>query len=277
MDYREHIQAALEYIEANLTDDIDIALLAKAAGYSEYHFLRIFKDAVNLTPWDYIRKRRLSEIACRMMESHKPASDIAFEYGFNSKENFTRAFKKEHGILPTEFRLSQNSLKLYPALKLAAPVMSLQPEITMLHPFRLITYPCDERLPTTFWNKYNAGKLSLRLSGGRIVEDFGVSIWNREKNKLDYYIGIPETEACGDLAGTVPIPIAGGRYAMFETPPSTHADFVNTIHRTWDYIGRVWLPGNGYKRTGGPEFEKYTEISRCFSEQIFIPIAEISL
>ena len=50
MDYREHIQAALEYIEANLTDDIDIALPAKAAGYSEYHFLRIFKDAVKLTP-----------------------------------------------------------------------------------------------------------------------------------------------------------------------------------------------------------------------------------
>ena len=87
MDYREHIRKAIEYIEENLPDEMDVACLARAAGYSEYHFLRIFREVSGMTPADYIRKRRLSEIARQMAESGRPASDIAFAYGFHSKEN----------------------------------------------------------------------------------------------------------------------------------------------------------------------------------------------
>ena len=105
---RTHMQKVLDYIEAHLKDDrqgvLDNVTLAGLAGYSEYHFLRVFHRLVGLTPADYIRKRRISEIVRRIGEGNRPMSDIAFEYGFNSKENFTRAFKKEHGILPTEFR-----------------------------------------------------------------------------------------------------------------------------------------------------------------------------
>ena len=111
------IRCVLNYIEEHLKDDhqgvLDNATLAKLAGYSEFHFLRLFRTVVHLTPADYIRKRRLSEIVHCIGNSNRPLSDIAFEYGFNSKENFTRAFKKEHGILPTEFRSAGCSLRLY--------------------------------------------------------------------------------------------------------------------------------------------------------------------
>ncbi len=79
IDYQEHIQNAINYIEEHLTDEISNAKLAQIAGYSE----------------------------------KRPVSEIAFEYGFNSKENFTRAFKAEHHILPTEFKTARNSLKPY--------------------------------------------------------------------------------------------------------------------------------------------------------------------
>lgn len=81
---------------------------------------------------------------------------IAFEYGFNSKENFTRAFKTEHGILPTEFRTSKNSLKLYERMKFDVPELALEPKFITLSPFELVTYICDEKIPASFWNKYNA-------------------------------------------------------------------------------------------------------------------------
>jgi AraC family transcriptional regulator len=68
--------------------------------------------------------------------------------------------------------------------------------------------------------------------------------------------------------------INGGLYAVFATPKTSHYDFVNTIHRTWNYINCIWLPCNGYSRTGGYEFETYTEESRSFSENIYIPIKE---
>ena len=113
MDYKQHIEHALEYIEDNLKAELSLADLARAAGYSEYHFLRVFKQVLWLTPADYIRKRRLSEIAREIDGSERSISDIAFEYGFNSKENFTRAFKAEHSCLPTEYKTAGNSLKFF--------------------------------------------------------------------------------------------------------------------------------------------------------------------
>lgn len=49
MDYQEHIRKAIEYIEENLTDALDNRTLARAAGYSEYHFLRVFREVSGLT------------------------------------------------------------------------------------------------------------------------------------------------------------------------------------------------------------------------------------
>lgn len=272
MDYRIHIQKALDYIEDNLKNDLDNSTLARVTGYSEYHFLRIFKDIVHLTPADYIRKRRISEIVRLIVDERRSISDIAFEYGFNSKENFIRAFKREHHILPTDFKIAKNSLKLYEILTLNALDFELKSSVIMLDAFRIIGYKSNEVFPQHFWNKYNANRWSKKLSGGNTVEDFGVSIWDAGRDKLDYYIGIREADAHGDVVNTVTLDIPGGLYAAFETPSSTNFGFVNTIHRTWDYIGSVWLSQNGYRRTGGPEFESYIEESRTFSERIYIPI-----
>lgn len=274
MDYRQHIQRVIAYIEENLTADMDNVSLAAIAGYSEYHFLRLFKEVVKMTPMDYIRKRRLTEIVKQMMNSNRSASDIAFEYGFNSKENFTRAFKSEHKILPTEFRTTKNSLKLYERIRFEENEWRLEPRIITLPCFELVTYQSDEGLPPRFWNKYNAKKWSLKLSGGEVVEDFGVSVWNSERNQLDYFIGIQKDKAHGDLSGTITLNITGGLYALFETPAATHFDFVSTIHQTWDYIYDVWLPASSYCKADGYEFESYLEDSRTFSEKIYIPIRE---
>lgn len=129
MDYTEHIARAVEYIEQNLTNEIDLTACAKACGYSEYHFLRVFKEVSGLTPADYIRKRRLSEIAKRICQADGYISEIAFMYGFNSKENFTRAFKAEHHILPKEYKSAQNSLKLYEPLSFETKPFCVTPEI----------------------------------------------------------------------------------------------------------------------------------------------------
>lgn len=272
MDYKEHIARAVEYIETNLAHEIDLTACARACGYSKYYFLRIFKEAAGMTPTDYIRKRRLSEIAKRIIKEDAYISEIAFAYGFNSKENFTRAFKDEYHILPTEFRQTQNSLKLCEPLTFETKPFEIIPEVIDIPGFSLTVYKSDEENPPNFWNKYNAKKLSLRLSGGKICEDFGVSSWDASLNKLDYYIGIRTEEAEGDKEGAQELFIPGGLYALFRTPVATHEDFVNTIHRSWKYIQSVWLPQSEYKHADGYEFECYVEQSRVFSEKIYIPI-----
>lgn len=271
-NYREYIQRVINYIEEYLKSDLDNALLAQIAGYSEYHFLRVFRGVTGLTPADYIRKRRITEIARCMERENRPISEIAFEYGFNSKENFVRAFKTEHHILPTEYKGAQNSLRLYEKIELIPKPLRLDVQVLELEAFDLVVYSSDEDFAPNFWNKYNVNQWSKRLSGGAVVEDFGVSHWNKKRNKLDYYIGIRLDEAGGDLSGTEKLHVPGGLYAVFRTPPATHIDFVCTIHKTWDYILDVWLPENGYVNTGGYELESYVEESRLFSETIYIPI-----
>lgn len=272
MSYDEYIKKAIEYIEENLQNDLAVEEVARYAGYSKCHFIGKFRDHLGLTPADYIRKRRISEIVRRMEHDPRPICDIAFEYGFNSKENFIRAFKKEHRILPTEFRYTQNSLKLYDRIDLNASSFSVDARLQVLEPFSLTVYMSDEDFPPNFWNRYNVGHLSEKLSGGKTVEDFGISSWNVSENKLDYYIGIKTEEALGDTNGTLTLDVPGGLYAVFETPDVSHFEFVNTIHMTWDYIKNVWLPQNGFRRTGTYDLESYVEKSRRYSETIYIPI-----
>lgn len=272
MDYNEHIAKAVEYIEANLKYDIDVAACAKISSYSLYHFLRVFKGVTGLTPADYIRKRRLSEIAKEIIKGNEYISQVAFLYGFNSKENFLRAFKSEHHILPTEYKSAENSLKLYERFTFESAPFSVTPKKIVLKPFNLTVYKSDEDYTPKFWNKYNAKKISLKLSGGKVVRDYGVCIWDNVNQRIDYFIGIKKEDAGGDLGGTQELKIPGGLYAVFATPITTQSDFVNNIHKTWEYINKVWLPNSHYNRTGGYEFECYIEGSRIFSEDIYIPL-----
>ena len=110
------------------------------------------------------------------------------------------------------------------------------------------------------------------MSGGREVWDYGVSHWNHEQNRLDYYIGIRSECALGDLQGTQELSVAGGMYAVFSTQAANQDNFVTQIHRTWDYINTKWRPDNGYVRRLDYEFECYLEKSRIFSEEIYIPL-----
>lgn len=272
MSYIEHIRRALDYIEENLTQELKLPDLARAAGYSQYHFLRIFREVTGLTPADYIRKRRICEIVREMELTKRPMSDIAFDYDFSSKENFTRAFKAEHGILPSEHKAARNSLKLYERPALEARPLAIEPAIVTLKPFSVVAYPSDEAAPPNFWNKYNAKKWSLKLTGGIVCEDYGVGLWSAQAQRLDYFCGVRREHAKGDTRGTVSLRIPGGTYAVFETPAASHMSFVNAIHDTWAYINRVWLPKSAYRHAGGYEFETYLEAGRTFREKIHIPL-----
>ena len=268
----ERIRLAIAYIEAHLTEEIDNKTLSRIAGYSEFHFIRVFRKYVCLTPADYIRKRRISEIVRRIGGEKQPLSELAFAFGFNSKENFTRAFKNEHGILPTEWKTAECSLRLF--MPFSSEQKCPPPAVSMryLAPFTLCAYPFGDAFPPDCWNRYNAEKRSLRLSGGRTVEDFGAMIWDGERKCLLYHIGIRADVAQGDSAGTVRISVGGGLYAVFETPAAEPHTFVSVIRDTWDWIYREWMPESGYRRGDGYELESYVESSREYRERIYIPL-----
>lgn len=104
MDYSVSIQKTIYYIEANLGEKLSVDELADMAGFSKYHFVRVFKQETGYRVFEYIRSRRMSKAAKQLLITKYNILDIALMYQFESQEAFTRAFKKEYTLSPGKYR-----------------------------------------------------------------------------------------------------------------------------------------------------------------------------
>lgn len=102
-----------KYIEDNIKEQISLHDLACAARYSPWHASRIFKDLTGKTPFQYVREMRLTKAAENMLEEKNKIIDVAFDFVFDSHEGFTRAFSKQFGISPKEFRKNRPQLQKF--------------------------------------------------------------------------------------------------------------------------------------------------------------------
>lgn len=112
------INQAIDYIENNLTEAISLETISAAAGYSLFHFSRLFLELIGQTPGEYLRKRRLSEAACELVNSRKCILDIALDYQFQSQEAFTRSFKRLFRTSPGAYRKKRRLTKIFPRISL---------------------------------------------------------------------------------------------------------------------------------------------------------------
>ena len=91
------------YIGEHIREPITAKMLSDAAGYSQYHAARIFKQQTGRTPFEYIRERRLVSAALVLRRGRVKILDVALDFVFDSHEGFTRAFTKAFGIAPKRF------------------------------------------------------------------------------------------------------------------------------------------------------------------------------
>ena len=110
--YKECIQKTLDLIESDLKNDIDAESLAKSAGYSLYHFYRIFQDTTGFPVMQYILRRRLLNAVYEMGQGSKK-SDVACDYGFDTYSGFYRSFIRETGYTPSEYLRKFKAKKPY--------------------------------------------------------------------------------------------------------------------------------------------------------------------
>lgn len=103
-DYYNKLQIVLDYIEVHIKEDLTVERLAQICYYSANHFNRIFQSIVGIPVLDYIKKRKLSLAAAEIINTEQNILDIALNYGFNSHETFSRAFKRIFDITPQAYR-----------------------------------------------------------------------------------------------------------------------------------------------------------------------------
>jgi AraC family transcriptional regulator len=102
-DRRRAVRAAL-WIDAHLAETVDLSQLARAAGLSAFHFLRVFARVLGVTPHQYLIRSRLRRAARLLAEDARPIIDVALDVGFGDVSNFVRTFQRAARVAPLNFR-----------------------------------------------------------------------------------------------------------------------------------------------------------------------------
>jgi len=102
-----------DHIREHIGDPITLKDLSVASGYSGSHSLRIFKELTGYTPYEYIRRYRLTQGARRLAGGNVRIADVASYVAFDTHEGFTRAFSKEFGVSPETYKTTNVPLKFF--------------------------------------------------------------------------------------------------------------------------------------------------------------------
>ncbi|MBO0454513.1 helix-turn-helix domain-containing protein [Candidatus Enterococcus murrayae] len=103
----EAIQKSVDYVEEHIKEELAIEELAQVSYLSLYYFQKLFSRLVGKTVNEYIKARRVANAKPLLRSTDQRIADIAFEYGFNSHETFTKAFKEIYGVTPEAYRKSK--------------------------------------------------------------------------------------------------------------------------------------------------------------------------
>ncbi|PYG84835.1 AraC-like DNA-binding protein [Ruminiclostridium sufflavum DSM 19573] len=100
----DKLSEAFKYIEANYMNDISLSDVAKAVGFSESYFSRMFKDITEKNFILYLNEYRIKQAEHFLIDSSMSIADIAYTVGFNSIVTFNRAFKSIKGCSPSGYK-----------------------------------------------------------------------------------------------------------------------------------------------------------------------------
>lgn len=276
----------IDYIEDHLTDDLSLEIISEYAGVSDFHFRKIFFYLSGLTLNEYIKNRKLSE-ANKDLLNGETVTGVAFKYGYQSMDGFTRAFKKWSGFLPSDVTKTGIS-KSYPKLSFIITVkggISMEFRIEDKPAFNLVGV--STRVPMQFEGVNNEiVKLAQSITDEQKEEMHTLQnikpyeIINasydadanflKEEGDLTHLIGILTTENhVSDLLEKVPVKAC--TWAIFPN----EGPFPSTLQETMAKIYSEWLPSSDYELINAPTFS-FTKIDKhkkdyAYSE-VWVPV-----
>lgn len=116
MNWIQSLAKAIDYVENHLCEDICIDDISSKAYSSSSHFQFIFHVVMGMTIGEYIRNRRLSCAAQDLLQQDSRIIDVAMQYQYDSRESFSKAFKRFHGVPPS--KVQRGKVKIFHPLSI---------------------------------------------------------------------------------------------------------------------------------------------------------------
>ena len=275
-DYVQRINKVVAYINNHLDETLDLKTLANEAALSDFHFHRIFKALKGEAIGGYITRLRLEATARLLRYTALTIEEIAFNIGYETLASLSKAFKKQYGISPTEYRTNKDTYIMKkeiinPDLALKAPkIVTLEPKnliyVALTGAYGSLDYgKAYEQL----WAVIKAQKLFTKGIESICISYDDPKITEGSLQRSDVCLAIhkpatPQEEvSCKTLAG--------GKYAVFFYQGS-----YENLSQVYDTAVR-WVIDHQYTLRGEPFFEKYLNDARRtpkekLKTEIYIPI-----
>jgi AraC family transcriptional regulator len=103
---QHQLMQVLEYIDAHLDEDIKLVDLATLLDMSQFHFIALFKQAIDTSPYQYLLQQRVERAKQLLKQTERSIVEIALECGFNSHSHLSKQFRQSTGMTPTAYRAS---------------------------------------------------------------------------------------------------------------------------------------------------------------------------
>lgn len=273
------IQQAICYMEEHICENINYAEVAKSVHMSSYNFHRTFSFIVGMTANEYIRKRRLTLAAQELQTTDISVTDVAYKYGYESPESFSKAFSRFHGSTPKQAKQKGTKLHLFNPLVIkiileGGSIMDYRIEhrerqqfiaLVKAFPNEISNDDNDHSIPD-FWTECSEKNLIepmrlLRAEGKRDLYGLCSPLRDSETH-FNYGIGIMIDE---DTDTTKLEHFTQNGYSIWETEPADYAVFKcygsdgDCLGETWSKFFKEFVPQTGYTQTDDTDYEIYFE------------------
>lgn len=258
----------IDFIERNLNEKLTVEDIAKASYYSTFHFCRMFKALVGDSVMEYVRKRRLSVAAERLVKEDIRLIDLAFDCQYESHEAFSRAFKTMFQLSPKEYRKLNQPMKLRHREKFSLDELNhlrkgivMKPKFMEKEGFMVIgllgNFDEDTKhnIPK-LWERFS--KEVKKIPNRKGAVSFGIcECDNIHEGDFRYISAVEVSDLESIPEGMVGRKILKQKYAVFTV--NIQKDIHQEIQKAIKYIWGTWFPKSEYKYAGDHDFELYDE------------------
>lgn len=301
-EYIRRIHKVQDYIEQHMSEPLSIEELSHVAGFSKYHFSRIFQSILHEPLAHYVYRIRMENALFYLAHrADKNMTDIAYELGFTDSAVFSRAFKNYHGISPREYRKEYSKNRKEPILiseynkdtakkEWAGNLFPVTGRITITNLEEMqAAYVRHTGTYETLATEYPAliqtlfdyaGKQQLLVEGQNWMlamyhdnPEFG----DERQFRTSLCLTVPKELVIREDGILGAMKLEGGLYAVghFRIMPEQYSD-------AWNYMYQEWLTSSGYVPRNSYPFEVYRnnpeeEENRINEVDIYVPIEPISI